>query len=80
MEPQVDICFKKDKKRRCCIDLVIFILSILIAFVIGLLIGAVTSILVLINLGAILVFLATLVLLLVLRIINLICNKKKNCC
>ena len=38
MEPQVDICFKKDKKRRCCMDIAIFILVIFIAFVIGLIV------------------------------------------
>lgn len=81
MEPQVvDICFKKEKKRKCSIDLVIFIISLLIAFVIGLIIGALTGILVLLNLGEVITFLATLILLLVLRIINLICYKNKSCC
>ena len=43
MEPQVEVCCKKTRRIRCCIDLVIFIVSIIIAFVAGLLIGALTG-------------------------------------
>ena len=45
MDQEIDICCcKKNKKsRRCCIDLTIFILSVFLAFVIGVLIGAVTG-------------------------------------
>ena len=79
MEPQVDVCFKKDKKRRCCIDLVIFIISIIIAFVVGLIIGNLTGLVTFLGIGAIVLFLATLVLILLVRIImNICCNKK--CC
>ena len=83
MEPQVDICFKreKDKKRRCCIDLVIFVVSILLAFVIGLKIGALTGLVAFLGTGAIVLFLVTLLILLIIRIIMLICcEKKKGCC
>lgn len=66
------------KKNRCCIDLIIFILSILSAFVIGLLIGAFTGIIVMLNLGTIIAVLAILILLIILRIINLICNRNKK--
>lgn len=70
------------KKNKCCIDLIIFILSILAAVVVGLLIGAFTGIIVLLNLGTIIAVLAILILLIILRIINLICNKEKKnkCC
>ena len=82
MEPQVDICFKteKNKKRRCCIDLVIFVISVLLAFGIGLIIGALTGLVAFLGIGAIVLFLVTLLILLIIRIIMLICCKKKDCC
>lgn len=82
MEPQVDICFKKDKNRKtkCCIDLVIFIISILLTFGIGLIIGAFTDFVAFLGIGAIVLFLVTLLVLLIIRIIMLICCKKKECC
>ena len=82
MESQVDICFKreKNKKRRCCIDLVIFVVSILLAFGIGLIIGALTTLVTFLGIGAIVLFLVTLLILLIIRIIMLICYKKKDCC
>ena len=83
MEPQVDICFKreKDKKRRCCIDLVIFVVAILLAFGIGLVIGALTGLVAFLGTGAIVLFLVTLFILVIIRIIMLICcGKKKDCC
>lgn len=79
MEPQVDICFKKDKKRKCCIDLVIFIISILLAFVVGLLIGSLTGLVTFLGIGAIVLFIATLLIFLIIRIIMIICGKG-NCC
>lgn len=82
MEPQVDICFKKekDKKRKCCVDLVIFVISILLAFVIGLIIGALTGLVTFLGIGAIVLFLTTLLALLAIRIIMLICCKNIKCC
>lgn len=68
-------CCRKDKKR-CCIDLIVFIISIALAFSVGLLVGALTSIVILISLPAIIVLIAVLVLLLIIRIIMLKCNKK----
>lgn len=79
MEPQVDICFKKDKKRKCCIDLVIFIISILLTFGIGLIIGNLTGLVTFLGIGAIVLFLSTLLLILIIRIIMIICNKRKCC-
>jgi len=82
MEPQVDICFKreKNKKRKCCIDLVIFVISVLLAFGIGVIIGALTGLVAFLGIGAIVLFLVTLLILLIIRIIMLICCKKKDCC
>ena len=77
MEPQVDICFKKDKKRKCCIDLVIFIILILLAFVAGLLVGNLTTLVTFLGTGAIILFLATLAIMLIIRVIMLLCNNKK---
>ncbi len=79
MEPQVDICFKKDKKRRCCIDLVTFIISILIGFVVGLIIGNLTTLVTFLGIGAIVLFLATLLIILIVRIVMMICCKNKCC-
>ena len=78
MEPQVDICFKKDKKRGCCMDLVIFIISILITFVVGLLIGSLTGFVDFLGIGALVLFVATLAIILIVRIIMLLCCNK--CC
>lgn len=70
------------KKNRCCVDLIICILTSILTFTIGLLIGAFTGILVLLNLGAIIAVIAILVILLIIRIINLVCckDKKENYC
>jgi len=79
MEPQVDICFKKDKRRKCCIDLVIFIISILVSFVAGLLIGSLTGFVEFLGTGAIVLFVTTLFLILLIRIIIMLCENKKCC-
>lgn len=77
MEPQVEVCFKKNKKRRCCEDIVIFILAIFVAFVIGLIVGALTDLITTLGLGAVILFLVTLVILLIIEAIMLICCKRK---
>ena len=71
------------KKEKCCVDLIICILTSLLAFTIGLLIVALTAIIVILNLGALIGIIAILAVLLILRIINLICSKDKQkdtCC
>ena len=70
------------KKSKCCVDIVICILTSLLTFAIGLIIGALTGIIVLLNLGAIIAVFVILTILLIIRIINLICNKDKKdkCC
>lgn len=77
MDPQVEICCKKSRKIKCCIDLVIYILSILISFVIGLLVGALTEIVGFLTIGAIIVLLVELILLVIIRIITLLCCQRK---
>lgn len=64
-------------KKRCCIDIIIFVLSILIAFTVGVIIGAVTGLFALIGLGAIIVLIVILVILLVIRILTLVCCRQK---
>lgn len=68
------------KKNRCCIDLIIFILSILFAFVVGIIVGALTGIIVLLSLGSFIVLAVILAILILIRTITLICCKQKKCC
>lgn len=79
MEPQVDICFKREKKRKCCVEIAIFITIVLVAFVVGLIIGALTGLANFLGTGAIVLFLATLLILLIIEIAILICCRKRNC-
>ncbi len=70
------------KKNRCCVDIIICILSSLITFVAGLLIGALTGLVTALGLGAVIAILSILAILLIIRIINLVCSKDKkdDCC
>ncbi len=79
MEPQVDVCFKNSRNRRCRIDLVIFIISVLISFIVGLIIGNLTTLVSFLGIGAIVLFLATLFIILMVRIIMMICSKNRCC-
>ena len=75
MEQQVCINCER-RERRCCVDLIIFILSVLLAFAIGLLIGALTGIVELLGIGPLITFIVILILLIVLRVIMRICCPK----
>ena len=66
----------KKEKKTCCIDIVLAILLGALLFTVGLLVGGLTSIIILLSLPAIIVLIAILLLLFILRIIMLICNKK----
>ena len=70
------------KKNSCCVDIIICILSSLITFIAGLLIGALTGLVTALGLGAIIAILSILVILTIIRIINLVCckDKKDDCC
>ena len=78
MEPQVDVCFKRNKTRKCCMDLVIYIISIVVGFMVGLIIGNLTTLVTFLGIGAIVLFLATLLIIVIVRIIMMICCNK--CC
>ena len=81
-----DNCCPKYKK--CCVDVVIFILSILFAFVIGVIIGAVTGLFAALGLGAFVTLAVILGVLIIIRILMLAClgikkdrkNKYDDCC
>ena len=68
---------------KCCIDIVVFILTSLLLFIVGVIVGAYTGLAALLGLGAIITITAILIILLIIRIITLICCKDKkneNCC
>ena len=70
-------CQKNDcPRKKCCVDLILTILLVLFAFVIGLIIGALTGILVLLALSGFIAVAVLLGILILIRIIMLICNKK----
>ena len=70
-----DNCCKKSK--RCCIDIIVFIFGLLFTFVIGVIIGAQTAIFEVLGLGAFVVLAVLLGVLIIIRIIMLICCKRK---
>lgn len=88
MEPQVTIytpCCRRE--RRCCVDIVIFILSVLLALTIGLIIGALPSIgtILLHAVPALIVLSIILLLGIIIRAIELRCNnrcntRRRECC
>lgn len=74
MEPQINLNCRRRERRRCCIDLILGILILALTFVIGLIVGALTAILVLLNFGALIVLAVILAILIIIRIIMLVCN------
>ena len=74
---------KKDCKRRgCCIDITIFVLSILLTFTLGIIIGATTGIFDALGVGAFVVLAILIGLFIIVKIMTLICckDKKDKCC
>ncbi len=70
-----------NKTKRCCVDLTLTILLIAFAFILGIIIGALTGLFALLGLGAFVAIAIILVLLIVLRAVMLICTRKdKKCC
>lgn len=68
---------------KCCTDIIIFILTSLLLFVLGIIIGAFTGLAALLGVGSIIAITAILTILLIIRIITLICCKEKKqnkCC
>lgn len=75
IEPSFEHC-EKNKSKKCCVDIVIYILSVIFTFLLGVVIGAVTGIFATLGLGAFIALLVILAILIVIRIITLICCKK----
>ena len=81
-------CYQKVK--RCCVDIVIYVLSVLFTFVIGIIIGAETGIFVSLGVGAFVTLAIILGVLTAIRTIMLLCfetkcdkknrDKKYECC
>lgn len=81
MEPQDIFCYdKKEEKcnKRNCLGIVTIILALAFTFVIGLLVGAALSGVILAALAAIIVLAVILGLLLILAIILMFCNRRKD--
>ena len=66
------------KLKKCCVDVVIFILSILFTFVIGVIIGAVTGLFTALGLGAFVTLAVILGILIIIRIVMLACFETKK--
>lgn len=83
MEPQDTIYCYDNKENKCtnkknCLGIIAAILFGLLSFVIGLLIGAALSLVILISLPAVIVLAIILGLLLILTLILMFCNKNKD--
>ena len=76
IEPSFEHC-EKNKSKKCCIDVVIFILSVIFAFALGVVIGAVTGLFAALGLGAFIAILVILAVLIITRIIMLACCNRK---
>lgn len=73
---------KQRKNRKCCIDLIIFVLSILLALTLGLIVGSipVVSVILFAALAALIVLAVVFLIGIIVRIIELSCRKNnKNC-
>lgn len=86
MEPN-EVCYKKEKCKNndCfCLELIVTIVAIALAFFVGVLVAALTGIIATIGVGAIIGLIIALAVLLVIAIINVICckknDKKRNYC
>lgn len=70
----------KQRKNKCCVDTIIFILSIALAFTIGLIIGSIPVLgtIIFLAIAALIVLAIILVILIIIRIIQLVCNRNNN--
>ncbi len=71
---------KTRKQRKCCIDVVIFILSVLFALTLGLIIGSIPAVATVLfaALAALIVLAVVFLIGIIVRIIELVCSKKCN--
>lgn len=73
---------KQRKQRRCCVDLVIYILSVLLALILGLIIGSIPVVAVILftALAALIVLAVVFIIGIIVRSIEINCRKNnKNC-
>lgn len=73
---------RKDRKeRKCCIDVIIFVLSILLAATIGLIIGSIPAVAPVLfgTIAALIILAIILLVLIIVRAVELVCNKCRNC-
>lgn len=75
IEPSFEPC-EKGRNRKCCVDVIIFILSVIFTFLLGVVIGAVTGLFAALGLGAFIALLVILAILIIIRIIAIKCCKK----
>lgn len=84
METNVEICYKKDRKKDYCLYLILGIIAIVLSFFIGVLVAGLTGIFAALGLGAIVALIIALAVLLIVGVIAIICckkdDKKKFCC
>lgn len=67
-------CYKN--KSRCCIDTIIYVLSVIFTFVIGVIVGTFTTLGTILTLGSLIVLAVILFILIIIRIIAIICKRK----
>lgn len=72
----------KQRKNRCCVDTIIFILSIALALTVGLIIGSIPVVgaILFLAIAALIVLAVILAILIIIRIIQLVCERNKNKC
>ena len=69
-----DMCCMRPRKKSCCGEYILGILFVVLAAVVGLLVGAIFSTAILAALSALIVLIVMLVLLIVIRIISFFCR------
>ena len=77
IEPQEEFCACKRNKKKSCLEVVLFILVTVLALAIGLIVGAMFATTILEAMSAIIVFIAVLVLLIIINLVLLACDKKR---
>lgn len=72
---------RKERKNRCCVDVIVFILSVLFALTIGLIIASIPAIgaVLFTAIAALIILAIILAILIITRVIQLICNRHKCC-
>ncbi len=73
--------YGKERKNRCCVDVIIFIVSILLSLTVGLIIASIPVVgaVLFTALAALIILAIILVILIIIRAIQIICNRHKCC-